>query len=59
MTAQASKKLSLKRETLRVLEGSDMSMLAGAVGGGTTLIGTTSLLTVTIVKTVAGADDGN
>ncbi len=55
MAAQTSKKLSLKKETLRVLEGGDTSMLEGAVGGtGATLtIGTTSLLTVTIAETIS------
>ena len=58
MAAQTSKKLSLKKETLRVLEGSDKPMLEGAVGGTSTYItvGTTSTVTISIMGTIASGE---
>ena len=52
---QNGKKLSLKRETLRTLDTNQLQQLDGVVGGttATTTIGTTSLLTATIIEATA------
>ncbi|WIG95367.1 class I lanthipeptide [Myxococcus sp. SDU36] len=46
MSAQAAKKLSLKKETLRPLDSAQVEQLDGAVGGTTPTITT---VTVTVV----------
>ncbi|WP_426749391.1 class I lanthipeptide [Myxococcus sp. Y35] len=58
MNAQASKKLSLKKETLRPLNESEMGQLDGAVGGVSLITITTgpsvtiTITTMTITETV-------
>ncbi|MFP2959142.1 hypothetical protein ACLEPN_15190 [Myxococcus sp. 1LA] len=47
MSAQAAKKPSLQKETLRQLDTAELSQLDGAVGG------TTPAITITIPLTIA------
>ncbi|AKQ68688.1 hypothetical protein A176_005600 [Myxococcus hansupus] len=50
MNVQAAKKLSLKKETLRQIDSSQLAQLDGAVGGSTPLcVGVIIGLTITIM----------
>lgn len=54
MNQQSSKKLSLKKETLRQVDAAQLNQLEGAVGGVTPIftIGLATTVAVTIVYTI-------
>ncbi|MCP3163029.1 class I lanthipeptide [Myxococcus qinghaiensis] len=50
MTAQSTKKLSLKKETLRTLDTHQLGQLEGAVGGITPTIPIATIIVITIIN---------